>query len=72
MANDFVLSKRELDLRCPLLKIEITSGGIIGRHPNGDIVVRVTGKITNKLITQFSDGYQKAVKAGLIKKGLPH
>ena len=70
--SPYTITLRDLRQGCPLLDVvAVFDGGLIGKNAAGEVVVRVTGKVTPRLIKQFRDVYQTAVAAGIIKRFTP-
>ncbi len=73
MKPRYRMTRAELAQSCPLLKsIEVTGGGseqeaLVGRNQLGEVCVLVKGKVTPERIERFSNSYQDAVRAGIIK-----
>jgi len=70
----YALTLADLRHYCHLLaSIDVLGGGskdeeLVGKNAQGEIIVRVKGKVTPAKVTKFRDTYQAAVAAGIIKE----
>jgi hypothetical protein len=64
MNKRFPITMDELRKRCPLVTVESTTEGLIGKQ-NDVAVIKVRGQVNAGTIQKFQETYQRMEEAGL-------